>query len=68
MLREFLAATPILNLPILAMLMFLGIFLTVLVRVSRREHQPRFRQMASLPLADDTGVPPDADSTGRVRS
>jgi hypothetical protein len=53
MLRELMAHAPILNLPIVAMLMFLAMFLLVLLRVSRRARLPAYREIASLPLADD---------------
>lgn len=53
MLRELLGGTPLFGLPILAMGLFLSIFVAVLVRVSRKARAPEYRRMAQLPLADD---------------
>ena len=54
MLRNLLDATADLRLPILAMLIFLAMFLAVLVRVLQRARAAGYQHMASLPLDDDT--------------
>lgn len=53
MLRQFLTTTHLFDLPIIAMGIFLAIFLIVLVRVCQRARVPEYRRMASLPLEDD---------------
>lgn len=54
MLREWLTGSALLDLPIAAMLLFLLMFLGVVWRVSARHRRATYRQMAELPLADDT--------------
>ena len=44
------------DLPLLATLLFVAIFVTVLVRVCQRARQPEYKRMASLPLSDDSEV------------
>lgn len=51
--REFLADTSLFVLPIVAMCLFLAMFVTVLLRVAQRRRQPEYRRMATLPLDDD---------------
>ncbi len=53
MLRQFLAGISLTDLPVVAMVLFLAIFLAVLVRVSQRARTPEYRRMSSLPLQDD---------------
>ncbi|MCC6619812.1 MAG: hypothetical protein IT385_01075 [Deltaproteobacteria bacterium] len=54
MLRETLSQTDLLELPIFAFLVFLATFLFVVVRVLMRgKDDPRFVEMAALPLQDD---------------
>lgn len=50
MLRQFLADTSLYVLPVLAMCIFLAIFVAVLVRISQRARAPEYRRMANLPL------------------
>jgi hypothetical protein len=53
MLRQFLSGIALLDLPLLAMGIFVAFFLAVLLRVSQRSRAPEYRRMASLPLSDD---------------
>ena len=53
MLRQFLSGIGLLDLPLIAMGIFVAFFLAVLVRVSQRARAAEYRRMASLPLADD---------------
>lgn len=65
MLRETLSQTDLLELPIFAFLVFLTTFLFVVVRVLMRgRNDPRFVEMAALPLQDDAvaGAPQNPDS------
>ena len=54
MLREFLSTTHLFDLPLIAMGIFLAIFVTVLVRAGQRSRLPEYRRMADLPLQDDS--------------
>ena len=54
MLRQFLTDLSLFDLPIVAMCIFLAMFLAVLLRISQRARAPEYRRMASLPLDDDT--------------
>jgi hypothetical protein len=54
MLREFLSGVTLLELPLVAMGLFMVMFVAVLVRVSRRSRSAGYRHMAELPLQDDT--------------
>lgn len=54
MLRQFLSDTSLYLLPVVAMCIFVAMFVTVLVRVSQRARAPEYRRMASLPLDDET--------------
>ncbi len=53
MLREFLSHISLTDLPVVAMVMFLAMFLAVLVRVSQRARRPEYQRMSNLPLQDD---------------
>jgi hypothetical protein len=53
MLRQFLAGTHLYSLPLIAMGIFIAIFLTVLVRTSQKARRQEYRRMADLPLQDD---------------
>lgn len=53
MIREFLATTMLFDLPLIAMGIFVAIFVTVLMRTSQRSRAEEYRRMASLPLQDD---------------
>jgi cbb3-type cytochrome oxidase subunit 3 len=56
MLREFLnslGSTGLYALPLVAMGIFLAMFVAVLVRTSQRARAPEYRRMADLPLQDD---------------
>ena len=54
MLREFLSATSLFNLPLVAMGIFIAFFFAVLVRIGQRMRAPEYQRMANLPLDDDT--------------
>lgn len=54
MLREWLSGAVLLDLPIVAMLLFLLMFVMVLWRVVVRRRSADYQAMAALPLADDT--------------
>jgi hypothetical protein len=53
MLRQFLSATTLFDLPLIAMGIFVAIFLTVLVRACQRSRATEYRRLAALPLQDD---------------
>lgn len=53
MLREFLNQVSLFDLPLLAMGIFVAMFLAVLLRVSQRSRRSDYAHMASLPLLDD---------------
>lgn len=53
MLRQFLSNIALLDLPLIAMGIFVAFFLAVLVRVSQRSRKNEYAHMASLPLQDD---------------
>ena len=63
MLSEFLARSDLLFLPLAAMFLFLGAFLTVLYHVFFRMKKPMLDHVASLPLEGNDV----ADSEGRTR-
>lgn len=61
MIRQLLAQSPLLVLPLLGLLIFFGVFVLVVVHVYRHgagEHDA----LARLPLADDDGAPNRAPS------
>ena len=43
-------------LPVLALCIFLAMFVGVLIRVCQRERRPQYDHMAALPLDDDSGI------------
>lgn len=53
MLRQFLSSTTLYSLPLIAMGIFLVIFVTVLVRTHQKARSAEYREMANLPLQDD---------------
>ena len=53
MLRQFLSATTLFDLPLIAMGIFVAIFLTVLLRACQRSRASEYRRLAALPLQDD---------------
>ena len=53
MLRQFLSTISLFDLPLVAMGLFLAIFLLVLLRIARRTRSAEYRRMATLPLCDD---------------
>ena len=55
MLKGIFSSTSLFDLPVLAMGIFVAMFLAVLVRVSQRARRPQYDHMATLPLDDDTG-------------
>ncbi|MFK7742068.1 MAG: hypothetical protein AB8H80_17260 [Planctomycetota bacterium] len=56
MLKGILESSSIFDLPVLATLLFVAIFATVLLRVCQRARQTEYRRMASLPLTDESEV------------
>ncbi len=54
MLREFLSATSLFNLPLVAMGIFIAFFFAVLVRIGQRTRATEYQRMANLPLDDET--------------
>jgi hypothetical protein len=53
MLRQFLSATTLFDLPLIAMGIFVAIFAAVLVRACQRSRATEYRRLAALPLQDD---------------
>lgn len=53
MIREFLADTALFALPVIAMGIFIAIFVTVVLRACQRGRAAVYRDMAALPLQDD---------------
>lgn len=53
MLRQFLSSTTLYDLPLIAMGIFVAIFVTVLVRTHQKAPSAEYREMANLPLQDD---------------
>lgn len=62
MLKGILSSTSWFDLPVIATLLFIAIFLTVLIRVCQRARQPEYQRMASLPL-DDGDVGPGGNQS-----
>ena len=60
MFRDFFAGGGLFVLPVIAMVLFVAIFLTVLVRVLQRARQPEYRRMAALPLDDANDRPKES--------
>ena len=54
MLRQFLSGTPLFDLPIIALAIFVAFFVAVVLRVLQRTRAPEYRRMAALPLQDDS--------------
>jgi hypothetical protein len=52
-LRQFLSQVSLFDLPLLAMGIFVAMFLAVLVRVCQRSRRAGYAQMATLPLLQD---------------
>ena len=56
MLSGILSAASWFDLPVIATMLFVAIFVTVLLRVSQRSRQAEYQRMSALPLDDgDTG-------------
>jgi len=55
MLRQFLTSGSLFDLPLVALAIFITLFLAVLLRVAQRARAPEYRRMSTLPLQDDTG-------------
>jgi hypothetical protein len=53
MLRQFLSGGSLFDLPLIAMGIFVAIFVTALVRVCQRSRAAEYRRLAALPLQDD---------------
>lgn len=62
MLRKFLEGITLTDLPVVAMLLFLAIFLAVIVRVFQRARFAEYDRMSNLPLQDD--LPQEQRGTG----
>ena len=56
--RQLFADASLFDLPIVAMCIFLAMFLAVLLRVLQRRRAPEYRRMAALPLDDDANRNP----------
>ena len=54
--REFFSGGSLFSLPLIAMGIFIAIFLTVVLRVCQKSRQKEYQRMASLPLDDGDGV------------
>lgn len=54
--RELFTGGSLFDLPLIAMVLFLAIFVTVVLRVLQRSRRPEYDRMASLPLDDDTNA------------
>lgn len=63
MLKGILESSSIFDLPVIATLLFLSMFVVVLVRVCQRARRPEYDRMAGLPLCDDQRVVDRAPST-----
>lgn len=63
MIRQLLAQSPLLALPILGLLIFVGVFSLVVVRVLRRDGE-EVDAMSRLPLEEDDGARPPVPSVG----
>ncbi|HEB53457.1 MAG TPA: CcoQ/FixQ family Cbb3-type cytochrome c oxidase assembly chaperone [bacterium] len=61
MLKRFLDTLSLYDLPIIATLLFVAMFLIVLLRVFQRSRQPEYKRMASLPLDADAVEETDND-------
>lgn len=57
--RELFTGGSLFDLPLIAMVLFLAIFVTVVLRVLQRSRRPEYDRMASLPLDDDTHASED---------
>lgn len=53
MLHDLLTGGALFSLPLIAMALFVAIFLTVVLRVLQRSRRSGYDHMATLPLADD---------------
>ncbi len=56
MFREFFLGGSLFDLPVIAMCLFLAIFLVVVARVCQRSRKQEYQRMASLPLKDGDGA------------
>lgn len=63
MIRQLLSQSPLLALPIIGLLIFVGVFSLIVVRVLRRDGT-EVEAMASLPLAEDDGAKHPVPSIG----
>ncbi|MFM1874043.1 MAG: hypothetical protein RL398_3465 [Planctomycetota bacterium] len=59
MLRDFLSGITLTDLPVVAMVLFLAIFLAVLVRVCQRARFAEYDRMSNLPLQEDPSMSTD---------
>ena len=55
--RDFFTGGGLFSLPVIAMALFIAIFLTVVVRVLQRSRQAEYQRMAALPLDDSNEIP-----------
>lgn len=63
MYKQFYANMDLATLPIVVMLFFIGVFATVLYRLTRQRYRAELEQAACLPLNDDTPAAPPSSST-----
>lgn len=52
MYREFFRHSTVLSLPMIAMMLFVGAFIGVVLYAARRRAAPEFEEMAAMPLED----------------
>ena len=53
MFQELLSSSNLLNLPVIAMFMFMAVFAGVIVFVFRRSRRAKYRHISMLPLDDE---------------
>ena len=63
MFREFFQTGFLFDLPLLAMGIFVAIFLAVLLRICQRTRFAEYRRMATLPLQDDSETQPRSNES-----
>ena len=56
MFRDFFSGGALFSLPVIAMGIFIAIFLAVIVRVCQRSRRDEYRRMAAMPLDDNNDV------------
>ncbi|MGM0576079.1 MAG: CcoQ/FixQ family Cbb3-type cytochrome c oxidase assembly chaperone [Myxococcota bacterium] len=63
MFKDILADTDYVNLPLVALILFMVVFVAVIVVIWRRgKHHPKHEHLKHLPLEDDTASPDEEDT------